>query len=99
MATDNEVGRATHILRKAASQLGRRHSRQHCDGIERDELRERALEGLCGQCDALQVEIHSERGPNHEGLSLRCTKGISPIDLYRRTPLGTDADCSGFQQR
>lgn len=54
----------------------------------------RALDGICSNCVFFKVENTRSGGLNT--VKLQCDLGYSPLNLYFNTPLGQEADCSGF---
>jgi len=90
-----EVNQAASVLRKAQGHAGKRGSRRHDDAHEDNVHRLRALEGICGRCLNLSAEHFQQHGK--EVVRLRCQRQLSPLELYRKTALGTQAQCTKFE--
>jgi hypothetical protein len=89
--------RTREAAHQVLSQMQRTFLRPH--GIipqtaEENGQRIRALDGLCGDCAFLKVEIVEHKG--RKRVALECFRNNSPVGLYRRTPLGEVAECSDF---
>lgn len=74
----------------------RRNQRLHGNQQEKNVQQMRALEGLCGNCTNLKPLL-SQASPN-ASVELRCSANLSPVNLYRNTPLGQEAICEKFEQ-
>lgn len=94
MATKSEVKRAKEICRQIQLAASKRHVRIHIESTDDNANRLRALEGICGDCQHLLIE------PNltgtRKGVGLRCTEGISPLNLFRDTELGEIPQCDSY---
>ncbi len=96
MAKERDIRRADKVLRGFRSRIGKRNSRIHKDTMSRNLQRQRALDGLCGDCDILKIGIKG-RGVA-ERVELDC-KENTPIELYAGVPLEQEPDCSGYTPR
>lgn len=89
---NREVENALTILRKETKLAGRANSRVRRNDAKEDTVnRIRSLEQDCGGCANLKIEINNRGGM--QMVSLRCTQGRSPLDLYRKTDLGQPSNC------
>mgnify|MGYP001206084617 CR=1 FL=1 len=91
MARNSWIEQAAAILRKSGSRVGKRGSRIHDDAAEDNVHRLRAIDGICGRCVNLSIDVQPGK------VLLRCQKGRSQLDLYRGTPLGEQAQCDNFE--
>ncbi len=96
MANERDIRRAGKVLRGFRSRIGKRNSRIHRDTMWRNVQRQRALDGLCGDCNDLKIRIKG-RGVA-KGVELNCPEN-TPVELYTRVPLGQKADCSDYTPR
>lgn len=87
---------ASSALRKNMGKVGKPGSRIHNQAAEENVHRLRALEGICGSCNSLVVEI--DRQDNRSVVRLRCASGLDPLELYRGTPFGAEARCARFSK-
>ncbi len=95
MANNVEVEVAIGILRQSQFQIGKRHKRYHEETMSDNAIRLRALDGICGQCPNLEINILNLPG-GRKGVSLHCQGGQSPVRLYRHTPQGIVPSCPEF---
>lgn len=58
--------------------------------------RMRALEGICGSCTHLVLELNKDN-PRKQTVKLRCLAGYSPLGLYINTDLGQKPVCPGLR--
>lgn len=82
------------VLKKDMGRVGKAGSRIHLDTAGDNAQRLRAINGVCGHCVNFKIEIIYQ--DCKERAVLRCTKGFSPLALYRKTELGQEARCTGF---
>ena len=95
MAVEIDPRTAMKILRGRQARIGDSHARMH-DGAMADTVnRMRALEGICGSCTNLFIEVTRDR-LGRETVQLRCRVEHSPLELYRATGLGQEPVCQGF---
>lgn len=94
MATRQEINMAISALKQHQQDFGRRHSRIHVNTADDNFHRKRALDGICGSCNALIIEINSPG--RYKEVKLRCREGAIPLDLYRKTELGQTPVCDTF---
>lgn len=97
MAKERDVRRANKVLRDFRSRIGNRRSRIHKEAMWSNMQRQRALDGLCGDCKNLKIRIRG-RGIAR-GVQLYCTKKHLPVELYAGVPLGRKADCPDYTPR
>lgn len=87
------VNQAIKSIKETQKSFKHQHNRVHLDTSEDNMHRLRALEiGICRSCDNLKIEFNHQDGYNR--VSLGCKKGLSPLELYRNTPMGQKAKCS-----
>lgn len=91
MATEQQVREGLRVCRQYASAFGRRGARTHKDTLFENMLRTRALEGICGDCPNLQIEIY--KGHIYMEVTLRCLTGESILNMQRKTDLGQTPVC------
>jgi hypothetical protein len=97
MEIEQRIGEAKYVIHDLLQTFGKRHTRIHKDAAGGNTQRLRALEGLCGQCQFVEVDIRRINGKM--GVGIGCDKGLSPIKLYENTPLGEEASCEPFRKR
>lgn len=91
------VEQAQRILRRNQLRATGRHTHVHKEAMAANAVGIRALEGICGQCSHLELQIK----PSHRRQSLveiRCSTGSSPLSLYQKTDLGKTPECFFFSQ-
>lgn len=92
MESEARIIEAKRRIRKLANDIGsKRGARIHQIAWEDNENRRRSLEGLCGGCDNMRIELFSSNG--RDRVKIVCTTGNNPAKLYYNTPLGTSAEC------
>jgi len=92
MAKEWEVLVARSVLREFRRKINSKNVRVNRATLENNNYKLRALDGICGNCQNLGIQI-SDNG-NFRGVSLSCIKRHNPIELYASTPLGETAKCS-----
>jgi len=98
MAKDADLRQAVQLLRKELSLHGTKGSRTHYDSAEDNVHRLRCLEREpCAQCTNFMVEFHPQDGRMR--VRLRCLKELSPLELYRKAPLGEIPTCPRFSRK
>jgi len=97
MAREIDIVGANSVLRKFRSRLGKRRQRIHIDTAMNNVNKQRALDGLCGDCKNLKILIWGKG--QSEGIQLICKKGRSPVYLYSEVPLGEEANCPDFNEK
>ncbi len=98
MATQKEVDDAIGHLKDSQGKIGKKHQRQHQEGIEESDAIRHALEhACCGQCEHLTITTYPRYG--HTQVILRCVRGFSPTGLWRGwDPCADQPDCTSFSQ-
>ena len=70
------------------------HPRMHTEAAEDNQNRLRALDGICGKCEFLDLKFLHFDGKDR--VVLGCKKGHLPVALYGKTPLGEQAFCEDY---
>ncbi len=96
METEKRVTQAKEVIRDLLARYSKPHHRIHGDAALDNANRLRALEGLCGKCESLELKFGRKDGK--EIVALGCSKGYTPITLYENTPLGEKASCHDYQK-
>jgi hypothetical protein len=94
MERQAEIEEALKIFRDYSRKIGKKRSRTHDETADKQLAERRALKGICGRCEHLQ--IIKKESPHSKGVSLSCSVGENPIGLYLDTPLGEKAECEFF---
>ena|SRR3989344_3585072 len=97
MRAEQDITEAIKVLKRITARKGKRGVRIHQGSAEDAGQRIRALEGLCGDCSNLTTEFTFFDGKPR--VMLRCAAMNSPIELFRRTPFGQEAQCKDFRPR
>ena len=98
MASNEDLRRGAQLLRKELSLHGTKGSRTHYDSAEDNAHRLTALgKEPCAQCENFIVELHPQDGKTR--VRLRCSEGLSPLELYRKAPLGEIPTCPRFSRK
>lgn len=87
---------AMRILRAHQARVGEPHNRIHKESMVDTVARMRALEGICGSCTNLVLEKTRDY-VGKPAVQLRCLAKYSPLELYRNTKLGQEANCPGLE--
>lgn len=86
------------ILRAHQARIGKPRNRIHYETMGDTANRMRALEGICGSCTRLVLELKKDN-PGKQIVQLRCLAGYSPLELYINTDLGQKPVCPGLRLR
>lgn len=93
------IREARGFLRDRQFKIGKRGSRLHDEGGVVVTTIFRALEGKCGRCKHLIIKAEPNGKPGLHNVYLSCKPGYDPIELYRKTPLGKEPTCKGFEKK
>ena len=96
MERDRQISRAKAVLRDLMGRYVKPHNRIHKQAAEDNAERLRALDGICGKCEFLELKFPHLDGKNR--VVLDCTKGHSPVALYGKTPMGEQAFCEDYRK-
>ena len=97
MESEKRIAAAKDVVRHLQTRYSKPHHRIHGEAAMDNSNRLRALEGLCGKCENLQLSFGRKDGK--EVVALGCSKGYTPVALYENTPLGAKANCLGYSKR
>ena len=93
MAIERDLQPANVVLRDFRSRIGHRGSRIHQDTMWRNLLKQRALDGLCGSCNNLDITF---KGAGvSQSVALNCPLH-DPVGLYANVLSGSDVSCPDF---
>ncbi len=96
METEQRIKRAKEVVRGLLGRYGKPHHRIHSEAALDNVNRLRALEGLCGNCQNLELKFGDKDGK--EIVTLFCAKKHFPTALYENTPLGESAHCPDYSK-
>lgn len=103
MENQQNIEKAKSILRSIGGNPSQnRRSLGYLDDTrEKNSARLKALDGLCGSCPFLKVDIQMHSNGNHirKTVGLRCNKGYSPVDLYLNKNFRETPTCPGYQKK
>jgi len=88
----SEITTAKEKVRAFLNRRDKRRERLHDDTLEKNVQKLRALEGICGSCKHIIINIHPRGRKDFIGVA--CRKGNSPVELYVNHPIGTTPNCS-----
>lgn len=95
MEKEADILRAKATMRDLLSRRGvKRGVRIHQQAAEDTLQRLRSLEGICGNCQNMQLEFF--RADDKDMVEVHCCKGHRPHRLYGDTPFGQKPDCPDF---
>lgn len=98
METERQIEKGKEVIRSILRRHGgKKRHRVHLEAAEDNVHRLRALEGICGNCKNVKVEIVRRDGK--DTTSVYCRAGHSPLELYYDTPLGEYPGCIDFTTR
>jgi hypothetical protein len=97
MESEARIREARKVMRAFITRGTQRNGRVHDNAQDDTQNRMRALDGICGQCEFLQLYFDRQHGK--EVVRLACNAGKSPLDLYRNTEMGQTATCDGYNKK
>lgn len=97
METEQRIAAAKETVHRLLRRYSKPHHRIHEVAALDNVNRLRALEGLCGECDNLELKFVRRDGKDR--VVLGCSEGYYPSALYENTQLGEEASCDGYAKR
>jgi len=97
MSKEAQIESGIEAVKTLLRRHGKKGHRIHMEAAEDNMNRLRALEGICGKCKNINVEIIPRDGK--KTATIRCKKGHSPLNLYYDTPLGETPNCQDYTPR
>jgi hypothetical protein len=94
MEREQDIARARKVLNGFLYRPKRGKSRIHEEALEMANERLRALNGICGICENLILNIFYQDGK--DVVATKCKANNSPVELYMNTPLGQVPVCPDF---